>query len=83
MIEIQFTGLVIGLIFGMIAGAAATFCAVWSVDSSRPDQFSAGWEAGKEYGQMQARVYQGDLDEKLLHDMERRGTIQIVKEEKK
>lgn len=82
MIEIQVTGLVIGLIVGMITGAAIVFYAVWSVDSSHPDQFAAGWNAGREYGQTQAMIGQGDLDEKLLRDMERRGAIQIVKEKK-
>ena len=82
MIEIQGLGLLIGFIVGLITGAAISFYADWSVDSSRPDQFSAGWKAGKEYGQTQAMIGQGDLDEKLLRDMERRGTIRIFREEK-
>ena len=67
MIEIQLTGLVIGLIVGMITGAAISFYAVWFVESSRPDQFAAGWNAGwnagRQYGQTQAMIGQGDLDE--------------------
>lgn len=83
MIEIQVSGFMIGMIFGLIAGGGAAFYAIWKVDSSLPDRFAAGWDAGRQYGQTQAMIGQGDLDEKLLRDMERRGTIQIVKEEKK
>lgn len=83
MIEIQVSGLMVGSIFGMIIGAGLAFCVVWSAEESRPDRFSAGWAAGKDYGQMQAMIGQGDLDERLLSDMERRGTIKIVKEDEK
>lgn len=82
MIEIQVSGLMLGMIIGVIMGGGTAFYVTWKVDSSQ-DRFSAGWDAGRQYGQTQAMIGQGDLDEKLLSDMERRGTIQIVREEKK
>lgn len=52
MIEIQVSGLMVGLIFGMIIGGGVAFFAVWRVEVSMPDRFSAGWNAGTEYGKM-------------------------------